>query len=131
MKVAWQTEDRPGGKPTKVPYAPDGRKAMADKPRTWGSRAEAQARAARLARPYGDGGVGFELGDLGDGRRGRQIFFWIRFELGAASGAAEEELPVLVVRAIRARCAGEGGDIRAAIEQATLRNPHDLGAERY
>jgi predicted P-loop ATPase len=66
--VAWQTEDRPGGKPTKVPYAPDGRKAMADKPRTWGTRAEAEARAARLARPYGDGGVGFELGDLGDGR---------------------------------------------------------------
>ena len=66
--VAWQTEDRPDGKPTKVPYAPSGRKAMADKPSTWGSRAAAEKQAARLPKPYGTGGVGIELAGLGDGR---------------------------------------------------------------
>ncbi len=66
--VAWQTEDRPDGKPTKVPYAPDGRKAMADKPATWGTRPAAEARARRLPKPYGAGGVGIELSSLGDGR---------------------------------------------------------------
>jgi putative DNA primase/helicase len=64
--VAWQTEGRGAqGKPTKVPYAPDGRKAKANDPRSWGSRQEATARAARLPRPFGAGGVGLELGDHG------------------------------------------------------------------
>ncbi len=66
--VAWQTEDRPKGAPTKTPYAPGGRKAEADDPATWGTRAEAEARAALLPRPYGAGGVGIELGELRDGR---------------------------------------------------------------
>ncbi|UFN48120.1 phage/plasmid primase, P4 family [Roseomonas sp. OT10] len=62
--VAWQTEGRgPQGKPTKVPYAPGGAKAKADAPATWGSRAEAEARAAQLPRPFGSGGIGLELGD--------------------------------------------------------------------
>jgi putative DNA primase/helicase len=62
--VAWQTEGRgPQGKPTKVPYGPDGRKARADAPSTWGTRAAAEARAAKLPRPFGTGGVGLELGD--------------------------------------------------------------------
>jgi putative DNA primase/helicase len=68
--VSWQTEDRPGApgsRPTKVPYAPDGRKARANDPRTWGTRPEAASRAAQLPRPYGIGGVGIELGELGDG----------------------------------------------------------------
>lgn len=65
--VAWQTEDREEGKPTKVPYSPRGTKAMADKPHTWGTRAAAQAMADKLPRPYGQGGIGIELGDLGDG----------------------------------------------------------------
>jgi hypothetical protein len=65
--VAWQTEGRgPQGKPTKLPYAPDGRKARADAPATWGTRAAAEARAAQLHRPCGDGGVGLELGVLAD-----------------------------------------------------------------
>jgi len=67
--VAWQTEQGKGRKkPTKVPYSPGQGKAHADKPATWGSRADADARAAALPRPLGSGGVGLELGDLGDGR---------------------------------------------------------------
>jgi len=66
--VAWQQEDRPDGKPTKVPYAPDGRKARADTPATWGSRSAAEQRAAALPKPYGVGGVGIELACLRDGR---------------------------------------------------------------
>jgi putative DNA primase/helicase len=63
--VAWQQEDRSGGKPTKVPYSPSGcGKAKADDPGTWGTRAAAEARAVTLPRPYGSGGVGIELGDL-------------------------------------------------------------------
>jgi hypothetical protein len=67
--VAWQTEQGKGRKkPTKVPYSPAGGKAHADKPATWGSRTAADARATALPRPLGSGGVGVELGDLGDGR---------------------------------------------------------------
>lgn len=66
--VAWQTEYRKG-KPTKVPYAPmGGGKAQADNPATWGDRAQAGRRAGKLPKPYGTGGIGIELGDLGDGR---------------------------------------------------------------
>jgi hypothetical protein len=69
--VAWQTERRePGKPPTKVPYAPrQTGKARADEAATWGTRPEAEARAARLPRPCGTGGVGLELADIGDGRR--------------------------------------------------------------
>jgi len=67
--VGWQTEQGEGRKkPTKVPYSPGKGKAHADKPGTWGVRADADARAAALPRPLGSGGVGVELGDLGDGR---------------------------------------------------------------
>lgn len=67
--VAWQTEQGNGRKkPTKVPYSPGSGKAHADKPATWASRAAAAAKAANLPRPLGTGGVGIELGDLGDGR---------------------------------------------------------------
>ena len=62
--VAWQTERRAEGeKPTKIPYAPSGRKAMANKPATWGTRSAAAARAAALPQPFGSGGIGLELGD--------------------------------------------------------------------
>jgi hypothetical protein len=68
--VAWQTENRMDIKgkltPTKVPYAPDGGKAHADKPHTWGTRAAADRRAAKLPKPFGLGGVGIELGDIGE-----------------------------------------------------------------
>ena len=61
--VAWQTEGRgPQGKATKVPYAPDGKKARADAPATWGTRKAAETRAETLPRPFGAGGVGIELG---------------------------------------------------------------------
>ena len=60
--VAWRIEIR-GDKPTKVPYAPQGGRAKADNPTTWGSRAEAEARAARIVNGQG-GGVGIELGGL-------------------------------------------------------------------
>ena len=61
--VAWRNELR-GVKMTKVPYAPNGKKAKADNPATWGTRAEAEARAAKLVNGQG-GGIGIELGDLG------------------------------------------------------------------
>jgi predicted P-loop ATPase len=63
--VAWQNESR-GGKGTKVPYAPDGRKGKADDPATWGTRPAAEARAARIVNGRG-GGIGIQLGDLGGG----------------------------------------------------------------
>ncbi len=68
--VAWQTELPKGrDKPTKVPYSPRGDgKALADKPVTWGTRKDAEKRAARLPLPYQVGGIGLELGDLGNGR---------------------------------------------------------------
>ena len=61
--VAWRNELR-GGKLTKVPYAPDGKRAKADDPSTWGTRTAAQARAAKSVNGQG-GGVGLQLGDLG------------------------------------------------------------------
>ena len=60
--VAWRPEPRKG-KLTKVPYAPDERTAKSDDPATWGTRAEAEACAARMPCPHGPGGVGLELGD--------------------------------------------------------------------
>jgi putative DNA primase/helicase len=67
--VAWQTQERdPGGPATKVPYAPrNGHQARADDPRTWGTRAAAEARAGRLPKPFGIGGIGIEFGELTDG----------------------------------------------------------------
>ena len=61
--VAWRYEVR-GGKPTKVPYAPDGRKAKANDPSTWGIRAEAEFSAKKIVNGRG-GGIGIQLGDLG------------------------------------------------------------------
>jgi hypothetical protein len=60
--VAWCNELR-GRKPTKVPYAPSGKRAKADDPSTC-TRAEAEARAAKIVNGLG-GGVGILLGDLG------------------------------------------------------------------
>lgn len=57
--VAWCTEER-NGKPTKVPYNPvSGGRAKADDPTTWGTRAQAEARAKRLG-----GAVGVQLGPI-------------------------------------------------------------------
>lgn len=69
--VAWQVESRKtrkGVKTTKVPYSPSGAKAKADESSTWGTRAQAEMRAGKLPKPHGLGGIGPELGDLGDGR---------------------------------------------------------------
>ena len=68
--VAWQLEDRKTKdkvERTKIPYSPDGRKAQADAPGTWGDRPSAERRAATLPKPYRMGGVGLELCDIGDG----------------------------------------------------------------
>ena len=62
--VAWRNELR-GGKFTKVPYASNGQRAKADDPATWGTRAEAEARAKRIVNGQG-GGIGIQLGDLGE-----------------------------------------------------------------
>jgi len=64
--VAWRNEPR-GGKPTKVPYAVNGKRAKADDPATWGTRDEAEESAAQLVNGQG-GGVGIHLGDLGNDR---------------------------------------------------------------
>jgi putative DNA primase/helicase len=64
--VAWRNEAR-GSKLTKVPYAPDGGKAKADDPSTWGIRTAAEVRAAKIVNGQG-GGIGIQLGDLGGGR---------------------------------------------------------------
>ncbi len=45
--VAWRNELR-GGKPTKVPHSPNGKKAKADNPSTWGIRTAAEACAAKI-----------------------------------------------------------------------------------
>ena len=56
--VAWRNEDR-GRKPTKIPYAPKGQRAKADDPSTWGTRAEAEARASKIINGQG-GGIGIQ-----------------------------------------------------------------------
>jgi putative DNA primase/helicase len=61
--VAWRYQLR-GGRPTKVPYAPQGGRARADDPGTWGTLAEAEASAAKIVNGQG-GGIGIQLGDLG------------------------------------------------------------------
>jgi putative DNA primase/helicase len=63
--VAWRNEQR-GKKTTKVPYAAHGfGKAKADDPWTWGTRDNAEEAAARVVNGQG-GGIGIELGDLGE-----------------------------------------------------------------
>jgi primase-polymerase (primpol)-like protein len=61
--VAWRHERR-GNKQTKVPYSPHGGRAKSDDPTTWGTRSEAEARAAKIIDGQG-GGIGTQLGDLG------------------------------------------------------------------
>jgi putative DNA primase/helicase len=61
--VAWRNELR-GRKLAKVPYSPDGKKAKADDPSTWGIRTEAQARAEKIVNGLA-GGIGIQLGNLG------------------------------------------------------------------
>jgi hypothetical protein len=62
--VGWRNELR-GEKLTKVPYCGVGKKAKADDPTTWVSRADAERVAARIVNGLG-GGIGYELGDLGN-----------------------------------------------------------------
>ncbi len=64
--VAWRNEER-NGKVTKVPYATAKKRARADDSSTWQTRDAAQAVATEIVGDLG-GGVGLELGDLGDGR---------------------------------------------------------------
>jgi hypothetical protein len=61
--VLWLDEMR-GRKPTKVPYQITGRKAKADDPATWATRAEVERAAPRIVNGS-DGGIGIVLGDLG------------------------------------------------------------------
>jgi len=66
--TAWQIELVPGRKkPTKVPYRAVGVQSRANDPGTWLTRAEAEAIAAALEKPFGAGGVGAFLGDIGEG----------------------------------------------------------------
>ena len=64
--VAWRNEMR-NGKPTKVPYSPHtGHEAKADDSRKWNTRTAAEARVRNIVNGTG-GGIGIQLGDLGDG----------------------------------------------------------------
>jgi putative DNA primase/helicase len=62
--VAWRNESR-GDKLTKVPYCGTDKKAKADDPATWLCRTEAERVAERIVNGLG-GGIGYELGDLGN-----------------------------------------------------------------
>jgi hypothetical protein len=65
--VAWRNEGRGDKeKPTKIPYSPfpNGGKAKADDPLTWGTRSEAEQRLGKLPHSLG-GGIGINLGDVG------------------------------------------------------------------
>ena len=64
--VGWRNRRR-GDDVTKVPFSPStGAEAKADDPATWTTQAHAQAWARRSVNGEG-GGIGIELGDLGDG----------------------------------------------------------------
>lgn len=66
--VWWRAEARgASGKPTKVPYATDGRRADSTDPATWATRGEAEAAARRFLNGA-NGGTGIVLGSLGGGR---------------------------------------------------------------
>jgi hypothetical protein len=61
--TTWKTEAREvGGKPTKVPYSIDGRRAKANDPATWMSYFDAQ----QCMTKYGHGGINFMLGKVPD-----------------------------------------------------------------
>src|SRR5262249_23078975 len=67
--VAWRYEWRNEGdarKLTKIPFGRDCRPAKADDPSTWLTREEASDLAKSIANGLG-GGIGIQLGDLGDG----------------------------------------------------------------
>ena len=66
--VAWRNEEGANGKWTKVPYSPLGGKAAADKPKTWGCRAQAEAMASTLLAAGSEGGVGIELSPIDETR---------------------------------------------------------------
>jgi len=61
--VGWRIEQRVKLF-TKIPYAVPGKRAKADDPSTWQTRAEAEALAKRIVNGQG-GGIGIELGDIG------------------------------------------------------------------
>ena len=66
--VSWRNELQPDGKLRKTPYMPgESRKAEVDNPETWRPRDEAIAHAELIVDPDLGGGVGLELGDLGNG----------------------------------------------------------------
>ena len=97
--VAWKNEPR-DGKLTKVPYSPHtGHEAKADDPRTWNTRSAAEARARNIVNGKG-GGIGIELGDLGDGT---SLVTGVAAD--ALSGASEM---MLGIRAERVRPAEKG-----------------------
>ncbi|HEY1432717.1 MAG TPA: hypothetical protein VGF39_13995 [Stellaceae bacterium] len=65
--VAWREELR-NDVATKIPYAPSGKRAKANDPQTWGTRAAAANRARILLNGNSTiGGIGIVLGDLGGG----------------------------------------------------------------
>jgi hypothetical protein len=65
--IPWREEMRKG-KPVKVPYSAQGRgEGETDNPATWGTRAQAEARAKTLLNGSRKGGIGIVMGELADG----------------------------------------------------------------
>src|SRR4051794_21365284 len=60
--VNWRNEQRGDDHLTKVPYQPNGRKAKANDPSTWSTRAVVEAAVPKIVTGLG-GGIGLELGD--------------------------------------------------------------------
>src|SRR5271166_6135038 len=86
--VAWRNEPR-GKKYSKVPYAPNGRRAKSDYPTTWGTRAEAEAIAGRLVNGQGGGLAPWAAAildlvptyaEVSPSRRGLKLFFYVASE---------------------------------------------------
>ena len=66
--IAWQGEPVPGKKPRKVPVTSSGRKARANTPSEWDTRARAEAALAKLPKPCPPlFGVGREFSEIGYG----------------------------------------------------------------
>jgi hypothetical protein len=65
--VAWQSELKRDGKPTKIPYSARGRRAKSNDPATWGTRAAAVTWETQLPKPLGAGGVGVMFAPLPGG----------------------------------------------------------------
>jgi hypothetical protein len=123
--VVWRLVDR-NGKRTKVPFSPQGGPAKANDPATWGTRREAEDAAQRNGIATGaEGGVGAQLGDLGDG------FSLAGVDLDACRDPATETLAdwaLMVLGLLKSYC--EGSPSGTGVKVYFLVRNADLAAVR-